>query len=84
VDGRAVSTDSSNNCCLGLHLAADRLFGPLKQNLGGSQLHSNEEVEMAFRERFRMHEADFYGNGICERTLRGEKCVSVFWACVEN
>ena len=44
----------SNMNCRGLHCHADRpylipdhFFGPLKQQLGGSRFHCNEEVEVA-------------------------------------
>ena len=48
------ATVLSNMNCTGLYchpdrsyLTRDHLFGPLKQQLGGSRFHCNEEVEMA-------------------------------------
>jgi len=48
------ATVVSNMNCTGLHcrpdrsyLTQDRLFGPLKQHLGGSRFHYNEDEEMA-------------------------------------
>jgi hypothetical protein len=38
------------SCCRIAHLATDRLLGPLRKHTGGRQVHSNEEVEVAFRE----------------------------------
>jgi len=38
----------------GLYNACVSIFGTLKQHLEGRRSHSNEEVEMVFRESFRM------------------------------
>ena len=50
-------TEVPDGRCVGLlchaegpHLTTDRLCGWLRQHLGGCQLYSNEEVELAIRE----------------------------------
>jgi hypothetical protein len=59
------STLVSSVQCVGLHHHAERshlatdLFELLKQNLGGHQFHSNEEMEMVVSVWVEMHEPFF-------------------------
>ena len=62
----------------------ERLFGLLRQHLGGRRLQSNEKVEMAVRERLRINKPDLYGSKMLQQVPQREKCIDIFWACVEE
>jgi hypothetical protein len=60
------------------------LIGPLKQQLGGRQLHSNGEVEMAVGEWLRVQEPDCYRDGIFKLVPKWDKCINVLGEYVKK
>jgi hypothetical protein len=53
------------------------MFGPLKQDLGGSEVHDSEEVKTAFGEWMQMLEPDLFWVRICKFVPSRDKCINV-------
>ena len=83
MDGRAVPSDTTATA-EEAQLLTERLFGLLQQHLGDRLLQSNEEVEMAVLEWLGIHKPDLYGSRMLQQVSHWEKCIDIFWACVEE
>jgi len=78
------ATVVSSVLCVGLHCCAERLcfitnrmFGPLKRDLGGSEVRDSEEVKTAFGEWMQVLEPDLFWVRICKFVPSRDKHVNM-------